>query len=67
MPHEPFIVEDDASRLLDAKRMTCVIRAGCTEAEVHLMCSYPDCSCKQLPVAVKTAIRLWELLRTETV
>lgn len=32
------------------------IRAGCNAAEVHLMCSYPLCKCKQMPVAIKMAI-----------
>ena len=36
------------------------VRAGCTAADVHLMCSYPGCACKQLPVAIIAAIRAWD-------
>lgn len=33
------------------------IRCGCTEADAHLMCSYPDCTCAAIPKAIKAAIR----------
>ena len=33
-----------------------VVRIGCAAADVHLMCSYPTCKCRQIPAAVKAAI-----------
>ncbi len=35
------------------------VRAGCSAADVHLMCSYPKCRCRQMPAAVEAAIRAW--------
>lgn len=32
------------------------IRIGCNAADVHLTCSYPTCSCKQIPVAIQAAL-----------
>lgn len=32
------------------------VRAGCTAADVHLKCSYPDCACKQIPAAIRAAL-----------
>lgn len=32
------------------------IRVGCNAAEVHLTCSYPACSCKQIPAAIRAAL-----------
>lgn len=32
------------------------VRAGCNEADAHLTCSYPDCKCKQMPLAIRTAL-----------
>ena len=34
-----------------------IVRAGCSSADVHLMCSYPKCSCRQMPNAIKAALR----------
>ena len=33
------------------------VRIGCTAADVHLTCSYPECSCQRLPAAIKAALR----------
>jgi hypothetical protein len=32
------------------------IRVGCAAAGAHLTCSYPDCTCKELPVAIRAAL-----------
>ena len=32
--------------------MSRLVRIGCRAAEVHLDCSYPTCTCKQVPTAV---------------
>ncbi len=32
------------------------IKAGCAAADVHLMCSYPSCTCKVLPGAIRAAL-----------
>lgn len=32
------------------------IRAGCSAAEIHLMCSYPQCGCKSTPIIVRAAL-----------
>ena len=32
------------------------IRAGCEAADVHLMCSYPRCTCTGMPRATSAAI-----------
>lgn len=32
------------------------IRAGCTEMDVHLRCSWPDCRCKTFPIGFKAAL-----------
>lgn len=32
------------------------IRCGCEAADIHLICSFPDCSCKLIPKAVKAAL-----------
>ncbi len=32
------------------------IRVGCSAADIHLACSYPACSCKQMPRAIQAAI-----------
>lgn len=37
-------------------RMEEAIRAGCTAADIHLRCSYPECSCKNLPKAITAAV-----------
>lgn len=36
------------------------VRAGCSAADVHLMCSYPKCACRNMPAAVEAAIGAWE-------
>lgn len=37
-------------------RIIAAIHAGCTAADIHLRCSYPDCNCKQMPKAIEAAI-----------
>jgi hypothetical protein len=32
------------------------IRIGCTAADVHSRCSYPDCACTQIPRAIQAAV-----------
>lgn len=32
------------------------IRAGCTAADLHIQCSYPDCTCRNTPKIVRAAI-----------
>ena len=32
------------------------IRVGCSAANVHLCCSYPQCNCTTIPVAIKAAL-----------
>lgn len=41
---------------INSSKMQEAIRVGCTAADVHLRCSYPDCSCKQIPKAVEAAV-----------
>lgn len=40
-----------------------VVRAGCSAADVHLICSYPQCRCRQMPAAIEAAVRAWEASR----
>lgn len=44
----------------NSERMNNAIRAGCKAADVHLMCSYPECKCKHIPKAIQGAIKAWE-------
>jgi hypothetical protein len=37
------------------EKMARAIRAGCNAADVHLSCSYPECSCTKIPAAVIAA------------
>ena len=32
------------------------IRTGCAAADIHIGCSWPECSCKQLPTAIRAAL-----------
>lgn len=32
------------------------VKAGCAAANIHLRCSFPDCSCKQMPSAILAAL-----------
>jgi hypothetical protein len=46
---------DSAARLAAAKndpRLAAAIQGGCVMADVHLCCSFPDCNCKSLPLAI---------------
>ena len=36
--------------------MVNAIRSGCSAADFHLACSYPQCKCKQTPTVVRAAI-----------
>lgn len=38
------------------KKMIEAVRVGCTAADVHLRCSYPECSCSQIPRAIGAAV-----------
>ena len=38
------------------------IRVGCVAADVYLTCSYPDCTCTQLPAAIRAALTHAELV-----
>ena len=44
------------ARLTDAD-IEAAIRVGCVAAGAHLTCSYPDCTCTQLPAAIRAALR----------
>lgn len=37
-------------------KMVEAIRIGCRAADMHLDCSYPVCTCKNIPAAVKAAV-----------
>lgn len=37
-------------------KMIAAIHVGCEAADVHLRCTYPDCSCRIVPAAVKAAM-----------
>jgi hypothetical protein len=39
------------------------IIAGCNAADIHLVCSYPDCQCKNTPAIVRHALRAAEDFR----
>ena len=42
------------------------VRAGCTAADIHLMCSYPTCGCKATPKIATAALAAWEAHIAET-
>lgn len=33
-----------------------MIRVGCTAADIHLTCAYPDCSCVVTPTAIRAVL-----------
>lgn len=39
-----------------SEKMKQAIRIGCTAADIHLTCSWPDCSCTELPKAIQAAV-----------
>ena len=43
------------ARLTDAD-IDVAIRVGCVAADVHLRGSYPDCTCQELPAAIRAAL-----------
>lgn len=46
--------------MMDPKRREAAVRAGCTAADLHLRCTYPECGCKDFPKGVEAAIIAWE-------
>ena len=34
-----------------------IVHAGCNAAEVHLKCTWPDCSCAHIPAAIGAAFK----------
>lgn len=42
------------------ERLWPAVRAGCSAADGHLTCSYPQCRCRQMPAAIDAAIGAWE-------
>jgi hypothetical protein len=42
------------------ERFIRAVKAGCGSAEIHLMCSYPKCGCKQTPQIVLAAVNSWD-------
>lgn len=42
------------------ERKNAAVRAGCSAAEIHLRCTYPDCACKDFPKGVEAAIIAWD-------
>lgn len=48
------MTNESASRKDDA--LIAAVRKGCQAAEVHLTCSFPDCTCKQIPAAVHAVL-----------
>jgi hypothetical protein len=49
---------DPAAIMLDPndERVTELIRAGCGASDIHLGCSYPECSCTQVPATIRAVI-----------
>lgn len=45
---------ESASRPDDG--LIAAVRKGCQAAEVHLTCSFPQCTCKQIPAAVHAVL-----------
>ena len=39
------------------------VRKGCIAADVHLTCSYPECSCTVVPAAIQAALNVDEYER----
>lgn len=39
------------------RKMTEAIQIGCTASEIHLRCSYPDCTCTKIPAAINAAVK----------
>lgn len=37
-------------------KMIEAVRIGCIASDVHLTCSWPDCSCTTVPTAIQTAV-----------
>lgn len=48
------------AKRMDPETFKRAVVAGCTAADMHLTCSYPECKCKKIPVAIKAAIAEWE-------
>ena len=52
-------------RTYDPRGLERAIKIGCTAVEVHLACSFPECTCTTVPKAVRAAIYAWENPNTE--
>src|SRR6185437_12099230 len=50
---------------LDQKALDDAIRARCTTADVHLMCTWPDCGCKTPEAPMRAAITAYLATRRE--
>lgn len=48
------------------KQILAAVKAGCSAADYHLTCSYPDCRCKQTPVAIKAALAAADAVTAES-
>lgn len=48
-PAHPLLSEPEVAR---------VIQAGCIASDIHLTCSYPECTCKQIPNAIRAVLSL---------
>lgn len=42
----------------DADLVERAVQAACVAADIHLACSYPDCGCRLMPMAVCAVIPL---------
>lgn len=40
---------------LTSKAFTAAVVAGCERGDTHLRCSYPDCTCKNIPKIIAAA------------
>jgi hypothetical protein len=41
----------------DAEYVAECIREACMTADLHLLCAYPECSCKHMPAGIKALLR----------
>ncbi len=48
-----------------ASSVEAAVRIGCTAADIHLTCSYPECTCKQIPSAVRAVMMIAAAERDE--
>ena len=57
---EDSVIAGRRADMLYSEKLNIAIRAGCSAADIHLVCSYPDCRCKQTPRMVKAVLASWE-------